>query len=334
MKRTYAALAIIIAVVIVGVGAMFLLNPEAGFSGKPESITIGIKHAEANALIYIADDRGFFSENRLDLTMITYTTKLQAFNAMVAGDVDMSIISEYPFVAAVIEKKDIRIIASSSRYQDQYLVARKDRGIGDVPDLAGKKIGVPVGTIGEFYFGRYLGLHNINLQDVTVENIPFAQAADALFDGSVDAVLIYDGAPRSSEVFSGSDFISWPVQSGQASYDVITCNNDRIASHPEAIYRFLKSLDQAAEYLIYYPAEGKAIVQNKLGRTEAQMATIWPRFQFSVILDQSLILAMEDEGRWMIENSLASETIVPDFLEYIYIEGLEKVKPESVNIIR
>ena len=334
MNKFKVSLAIVAAIALVGIGVWFFMNPQMGFSGKPESITIGLKNAEANALIYIAEDRGFFSENRIDVTVITYTTKLQAFDAMAAGEVDLSIISEYPFVAAVFEKEDIRAIGSSSRYQDQYLAARKDRGIVAVSDLAGKKIGVPVGTIGEFYFGRYLGLHNINQQDVTVEDIPFAQAADALFNGSVDAVLIYDGAPRSSEVFSDGEIISWPVQSGQASYDVITCKEDTIASQPEALYRFLKSLDQAAEYLIFHSAEGKAIVQNKLGRTDAQMATIWPRFEFSVILDQSLILAMEDEGRWMIENDLTNETIVPDFLGYIYSEVLEKVKPESVNIIR
>jgi hypothetical protein len=42
---------------------------------------------------------------------------------------------------------------------------------------------------------------------------------------------------------------------------------------------------------------------------------------------------MEDEARWMIANNLTNETKIPDFRNYTYKAGLEKVKPESVNII-
>lgn len=42
---------------------------------------------------------------------------------------------------------------------------------------------------------------------------------------------------------------------------------------------------------------------------------------------------MEDEARWMIKNNLTSEKKTPNFLDYIYLDGLEKIKPESVNII-
>jgi hypothetical protein len=63
------------------------------------------------------------------------------------------------------------------------------------------------------------------------------------------------------------------------------------------------------------------------------MTVVWPDHQFALSLDQSLILAMEDEGRWMIDNNLTSEKTIPDFRGYIYTRGLEEVKPESLNII-
>jgi hypothetical protein len=36
----------------------------------------------------------------------------------------------------------------------------------------------------------------------------------------------------------------------------------------------------------------------------------------------------------MIKNKLTDEKQVPDFSKYIYIYGLEAIKPEAVNIIR
>lgn len=60
---------------------------------------------------------------------------------------------------------------------------------------------------------------------------------------------------------------------------------------------------------------------------------MWPEHQFSLTLDQSLLIAMNDEGRWMIKNNLTTEKVIPDFRNYIYTEGLEEVEPGSVNII-
>jgi len=49
---------------------------------------------------------------------------------------------------------------------------------------------------------------------------------------------------------------------------------------------------------VLHPNETKAIIQRRLQYDDAYMATVWPENQFSLSLDQSLILAMEDEARW------------------------------------
>ena len=73
-------------------------------------------------------------------------------------------------------------------------------------------------------------------------------------------------------------------------------------------------------------------MQKRLNYTDEYMATIWPDHQFSLSLDQSLLMAMNDEGRWMIKNNLTTEKTLPYFRDYIYTKGLEEVKPEAVNI--
>jgi NitT/TauT family transport system substrate-binding protein len=42
---------------------------------------------------------------------------------------------------------------------------------------------------------------------------------------------------------------------------------------------------------------------------------------------------MNDEAHWIINNDLTIEKEIPDFLDYIYMDGLEAVKPNAVNII-
>ena len=113
---------------------------------------------------------------------------------------------------------------------------------------------------------------------------------------------------------------------------VISCRSAWAASHPGQINKLLRSLDQAEEYTTNHPNEAKAIVQRKMNYTERYMATAWPNHQFSLTLDQSLLIAMNDEGRWMINNNLTTEKTLPYFRDYIYTKGLEEIKPESVNI--
>ncbi|MDD1676421.1 MAG: NrtA/SsuA/CpmA family ABC transporter substrate-binding protein [Methanomicrobiales archaeon] len=326
-----AAFGLAIVIVLVSIGVWYSGNSAPSYPGIPEPVTIGVKPAEDIALFYIAEDRGFFAKNGLNVTLVSYTTKLQAFSGMQKSDVDFAIISEYPVVAAIFEQKDISIIGSTSRFQDQYLAANP--GIRTVSDLNGRKIGLPAGTISEFYCGRFLNLNGVRLEDVTTKNVPFLQAGDSLENGSVDAVLIFDGAPRSKEILSEGNFTLWNVQSGQASYDLLVSRKDWVVDHPEDVQKLLRSLVQAEEWFVSNPAGGKAITQKAINRSDADIATIWPRFQFSLTLDQSLISAMEDEARWMIANHLTNATTVPDFRDFVSRKGLETVKPGSVRII-
>ncbi|UUZ63731.1 hypothetical protein LP417_31400 [Polaromonas sp. P1-6] len=59
----------------------------------------------------------------------------------------------------------------------------------------------------------------------------------------------------------------------------------------------------------------------------------WPSYRFNMALDQGLILALEDEARWAIKNKLTSRTEMPNYLNYIYLDGLKAVMPSAVTII-
>ncbi len=50
-------------------------------------------------------------------------------------------------------------------------------------------------------------------------------------------------------------------------------------------------------------------------------------------LDQALLTLLEDEGRWAIHNKLVDGEKVPNYLHFLYLDGLEKIKPEAVSVI-
>ena len=334
MKKAAAAIAVIAAIVIAGFGNWSLQNAQKNYAGQTESISIGIPPLESSALIYIAEDQHFFADNGLNVTVRVYEPAIAGVDGMLNGAVDLAGASEYAVVMKAFKRENISIIVSADEVQTNYLIGRKDRGIETVSDLQGKKIGIPLGTSVEFYLGRFLVLHGIDSRDVTVVDLRPNQFVNATVNGDVDAIICWQPYVNKIKDMLGSGIVIWPAQNSQLTYGVIICRNDWAAGHPELISRLLKSLDLAVGYTIRHPAKAKAIVQKRLNFSDAYMTSVWPENHFFLSLDQSLVLAMEDEGRWMIRNNLTRERSIPDYRNYIYTKGLEEIKPEAVNIIR
>jgi NitT/TauT family transport system substrate-binding protein len=175
----------------------------------------------------------------------------------------------------------------------------------------------------------------MNIQDITLVDLKTPEEwVNAVVNGDIDAISTAQPYVNSIKERLGANAVVWPAQSGQPLHGLIISSNDWITRHPELARRFLKSLAQAEEYVIRHPAEAKAVVRKRLNLDAAYIETVWSQNQFSLSLDQALIVTMEDEARWMIANKLTSEEKIPDFLNYIYEDGLKAIKPEAVNIIR
>jgi ABC-type nitrate/sulfonate/bicarbonate transport system substrate-binding protein len=332
MKKIVIGIVVIVVIVLAGLGVWYFSNSPATYSGTPVSITIGNTPNENPALIYIAEDQGYFFENGLNVTLRDYSSGNASIYGLENGETDISECTEFNVVGEAFNKENVSIIANINKFNSAFILGRKDKGIENVSDLRGKKIGVTRGVMLEFFLDRFLYLNGMNASDVTIVNLQSPQYVDALTNGSVDALVSTLYIDQIHERL-GNNLVSWPVQSGQNSNWILVCRNDWASTHPDEINSFLKSLDQAEQFTIDHPDEAKAIVQKKLNYTDAYMATIWPENHFSLSLDQSLVFAMEDEGRWMINNDLTTEKTIPDNRNYIYSNGMEKVKPEAVNII-
>ncbi len=299
-----------------------------------ESLSYAAITAPSAVLVYIAQDQGFFDANGLSVQMKEYPTGVATTEALLKGEVEVAWSAELPFITRAFAKEKISIIAVSTRFSDQYLFGRQDHGIENISDLKGKKIGVPLKTIAEFYLGRFLELNSMNIKDVSFVNVLPPQSMEALTDGGLDGVVTWEPYASSIKEQMADKAVVWPVQSNQLGYGVIMARNDWISGHAKTIIRLLKSLAQAESFVDRNPEAAKRIVQERINYDDASMDTFWSENQFPLSLDQSLIAAMEDEARWMISSNLTTEKQVPNFNGYIYEDGLKEVKPDAVNIIK
>ncbi len=313
--------------------ALIAVSCQNRFGGKPETIRLGLFPLEQNALIYIAEQEGLFAQNNVNIAVRDYNSGVATVDALLKGDVDISESSEFPFVGAALRQEPISIVVTNDKFENDYLVGRQDRGINNVADLKGKRIGLTRGTITEFLLGRMLELNGIKLEDVTLVDVAPGQFVSALADAEIDALVAWQPYVHDIEKQVDS-VVVLPAQSNQPVYGVLVGSNTWLKQHPGLVVDFLRSLGAAEDWAVLHPEQARAIVKQRLHYDDAYITSIWSKHHFALSLDYSLIVAMTNEARWMIQLKLSQAAQAPAFVDYIYPEGLAAVKPETVNIVR
>jgi len=308
-------------------------RPRGADPAKRARITVAVPPLEQNALLYVAEHRGYFAAHGLEIAIKDYDSGVTSIQGLLRGEAEIAEAAEFPLVRAIFRKEELLIIGCNDRFENNYLIARQDRGIAAIPDLRGKKIGVTLQTINEFYLARFLQLHGICWNQVEVVDTQPADFLQAVAGGAVDALIgwqphIYRIQQQLSET------LVWPAQSSQEVYGVLVCRREWVVQHAEVVRRYLRALLEAENYLLGHPDQAKTIVRERLHYDDSYIAAIWPQHRFALSLDQTLIIAMKDEAQWLINNRLTPEAILPDFADYIYTEALQAIKPEAVSILR
>jgi NitT/TauT family transport system substrate-binding protein len=328
------------AFVLSSLAAILLAAPAAlsclpqGNTHEIESITFANLRLTASALVYIADEKQLFSDNGLAVTIKEYDTGTATTNAVLKGDADMATMAEFVMVGNILQKQKLGVLGAMDKTLTMKIVGLRNRGISKVSDLAGKRIGLGRGSSSEFYLGRLLELNGMHIRDVVLVDTPPSKWESALSSGDLDAIVGWAPYTLQMQDHFTDQTVVWDIQSGQPVFGLIVAGNDWIASHPQTVIRFWRSLAQAQEFLTRHQNEAKAVVQKRLNYDKPYVDTIWPQYEFSLSVDQVLILAMEDEARWAIANNRTTEKAVPHFLDYIFEDGLKAVMPQAVNIIR
>jgi NitT/TauT family transport system substrate-binding protein len=332
-RRNLIIIAVIALVVVVSLSSFIYVNSPKPYTGNLEPITLGVYPSEYNSLIYIANNQQYFYENGLKVAFINYTSGASAVTGMLKGEVDISTASEFVVVNNGIRNESISALGTISKYLNVFLVARTDMGINSVSDLAGKRIGVLLGTANQFFLGRYLEINGIDQSKVTLVNLKFVDTPEALANGTIDAAVANPPYTNQIQKLLPNTTITFPIQSNQFGYFEAISSRDWANAHPDLIARFLKALIQAEDFNINHKDQAISSVAKDLNYTISYATSIWSDYQYSVTLDQSFVLLMQEEGRWLIRNNLTNATSIPNFLNYIYVDGLKTLRPESVNVI-
>jgi len=168
-------------------------------SAAPARAQTGVKfsfdsHAEApEALILVPQDKGFFKDEGLDVSIDDAATPVEPITRVAGGGYDMALAD----INALIRYRDqhpsppIKAVFVVFNKPPYAIVARKSRGITEPKQLEGKKLGAP--HVGSTFaqWPQFAKLNDIDVSKVTIETIGVPVRAPMLAAGQIDAALGY-----------------------------------------------------------------------------------------------------------------------------------------------
>lgn len=330
--------------VIVGVVIMFLgiylafgnkfFSDPAKYTGPVEKVVLAA-YPDYAAPVYIAKEKGFFKEVGLDVDIKTFEAGRLAMNALLKDEADIATAADFVFASDSFDRNDIKIFSTVTLSNDTHeLVARRDRGIANIADIKGKKVGVTKKSSGEYYLGNFLIKNNIKLTDIELVDLQPSEIVLAVGKGDIDVALAWEPNVFKIKESLGQNIISFPAQGGQDLHFLLISKQGYIDEKPEVLERFLRAMVKTEEFVKANPVGVEEFAIEKFHYEPEYIKLAWHKFNVLVKLPQELLLAMEDQARWRIANKLTDKTEIPNYLDYIYTDALKQVKPEAVTIIK
>lgn len=330
---------IIIAAVVVALSisaCLFQVQERSGESTAPkEAVTLGFAPA-LNYLTLIALDQGYFSDEGLDVTVVEYSTGSRVLrDGLLTGEIEVGVVGLGPLVFESFEREDFQIFGSISTLFDLYkVVARKDQDILAPADLQGKRLATSKASTFHYFAHNFLIENGLTDEDVEYSFKQAAELPNALASGEVDAISTREPFISEAQNLLGDNAVVLAEPDLPANILNLVALDDFIQNKPEAAEKILRALIQAEDFAKDQPDQAIKIVAQKLEVAESDVTGEWSKVVLQVSLDQELILSLENTARWAIRNDLTEAGAMPNYLDYIYLNALETVKPEAITIIR
>jgi len=316
-----------------------LLIMTAGNCASPaprplEKVNLACLKGEYYCLIWVADRMGYFGDNGLQVEIKRYDTGPACLDELEAGRADIATAADFPLTVRCFSNRTLRVVAVVDRPTTMEMVARRDAGVSIPADLRGKKIGTAQYTAADFALVNFLLYSGLSADQVDIRYMTPPQVVDNISAGGLDAALMYEPSLYAMKSKLGANAITWPANQGRTSFVSLISTDSIIKARPVMVQSLLKSLLQAERYVKCHPADAITILQEEIKVERSYIDYAWPKHKFELSLDQGMIVAMEEEARWMIKSQQVQAANVPNYLDFIYLDAMLSVKPAGVTIIR
>lgn len=253
-----------------------------------EKIVIRYPNTQWYDAVYIADKKGYFAEQGIEIKYVGEIPAGQIVPAVASGNIDFGL-RHTPLVAmARAQGSPLKIVAAGTEtipdYPHMRYIVRKDSGINDITQIVGKKVAInSFGACSEYVSKEFLTINNIK-GDIKFVVLPDAQQEQALEQGIIDVAVVH--APYSKKATENPKLKElandYALDNGISGMCPYFTSEYFIKKNPEAVKGFVAAVSKASDWCKKNEGEAKQIVADKLGIKTNQVEA-WNYYDHQII---------------------------------------------------
>ena len=235
----------------------------AGCARHEAPLRIGINAWPGNEFLFLAQEKGFFAAERVDVRLIEYSSLGDVRRAFDRGQLDGMTVT---LVELLQSREGTRrapraFMATNVSNGADVIVARGE--IASVAALAGKRVAAEPESLGMFMLARALAREGMPFSAVAVVATDQTDMAKNLDSGWVDAAVTYPPVlfeimqiPGTRTIFSSADIPGEVV-------DVVALAGDVLERRRDDAAAIVRAWDRSLAYAAERPAEAQELMASR-----------------------------------------------------------------------
>ena len=221
-----------------------------------DHITIGTVHSQGGATVFVADAKGYFKAEGLDVKLHFFDSAAPIAVAAASGDIDFASTALTAAFVNLAAKGTLRVIASGGWERPGFqtigfLVSNQAYagGLHSFKDMKGRSAGITQrGTPLEYDLARVLKKYGIGLKDIKVVPLQSNQnVASALKGGEVDTGVQTVANIQPLVARGDAKLLGWFADEVGSGQSTVTFTTGQMAKdHPDTVRRFLRAFAKAS----------------------------------------------------------------------------------------
>ena len=211
--------------------------------------------------LYVAIEDGLFSAHGLDVELMVPANPSDPVKLAAVRTVDVALTPQINYLIA--RSEDLPLVSIGALVDQNLggLLALGERGIEEISDLEGRRIGYSLAPLEPILWETMLDCSGVSMDDVELINVGYATVA-SLLAGSVDAIGAFRTFEPIQVEMQGGTPVFFPQEAYcvPPTYDlVLVTQPELIDDRAEDLRAFLAALAEAVELTIQAPEEAYAL---------------------------------------------------------------------------
>lgn len=234
--------------------AVTLIAPAAA----QERVTVGTMRNVSNGALFLADARGYFKAEGLDLAMTAYASPQQVVEALAAGATEFGLTDFTVMAFNLAGQGKIRAIAAQAREKRDFegsqivvSIAASEVGLRKIENLAGKTIAVSqIDSPSHYQLAQIARIKGFDLGAVRIRPMQSVDAmARAVSRGEVEATILPTMYARELMVSNQARLVGWYSEVDEQQLGALFASAAVLQSKRETVAKFVRAYRRgAADY--------------------------------------------------------------------------------------